>query len=58
MDEDFLRFFNDDVDPLLTQAGAPRLALLQTEPAQNNFPALPVREGEHRRTGGSLPIPR
>lgn len=28
-------------------AGGERIALLQTEPAPNTFPALPVREGEH-----------
>ncbi|HEV7186836.1 MAG TPA: NIPSNAP family protein [Blastococcus sp.] len=28
-------------------AGAGAIALLQTEPAPNNFPALPVREDEH-----------
>jgi hypothetical protein len=27
--------------------GAGAIALLQSEPAPNNFPALPVREGEH-----------
>lgn len=47
VDEDVRGFFCDQVDPLLTQAGAPRLALLETEPAKNTFPALPVREGEH-----------
>jgi len=31
----------------VTAAGAGAVALLQTEPAPNNFPGLPVREGEH-----------
>ena len=34
------------MDALLRQAGS-RAAILQTEPAANTFPALPVREGEH-----------
>ena len=32
---------------LFAHVGAGAIALLQTEPAPNNFPALPVREGEH-----------
>lgn len=33
---------------LFADAGAGAIALLQTEPAPNNFPGLPpVREGEH-----------
>jgi hypothetical protein len=35
------------VERALTAAGSERVALLQTEPAANDFPALPVREGEH-----------
>lgn len=42
-----LAFFDGSVEPLLTQAGSPRSALLQTIQARNTFPALPVREGEH-----------
>lgn len=34
------------VQPLLEAAGSHRLALLETEPAENTFPRLPVREGE------------
>jgi quinol monooxygenase YgiN len=34
------------VEPLLEMTGSGRLALLETEPAQNTFPRLPVREGE------------
>ena len=32
---------------MLIQAGATPLACLQTEPAENTFPALPVRTGEN-----------
>jgi quinol monooxygenase YgiN len=35
------------VEQMLTAAGAPAVAVLQTEPAENTFSALPVREGEH-----------
>ena len=42
-----LDLFTGRVDPLLTQAGAPHLAVLQTEPAPNSYTALPVRESEH-----------
>jgi quinol monooxygenase YgiN len=34
------------VEQVLTATGAPAVAVLQTEPAQNTFTALPVREGE------------
>ncbi len=47
VDAAFLRFFTQQVQPLLSAAGAPSVALLQSEPAPNSFPALPVREGEH-----------
>jgi hypothetical protein len=40
----FLDFFKSDVDPMLTATGAPPLAVLRTLRAENNFPALPVRE--------------
>jgi hypothetical protein len=43
----FVEFFVDRVQPVLVQAGAQPLAWLQTEPAVNTFPALPVRTGEH-----------
>ena len=49
---------------LFAAAGAGAVAVLQTEPAPNNFPGLPVREGEHvlvridrvRDVGASEPI--
>lgn len=33
--------------PALAAAGATPLGVFETEPAENNFPRLPVREGEH-----------
>ena len=39
--------FDDVIAPLLVDAGATLLATLASEPAPNNFPRLPVREGEH-----------
>ena len=47
VDRDFLDFFAHEVEPALAAAGAPPIACLATEYAPNNFPALPVREGEH-----------
>jgi hypothetical protein len=41
-----LRWYADEVEPVLEAAGLPRLALLETEAAPNTFPRLPVREGE------------
>lgn len=40
-------FFDRQVRPALIEAGATPLACLQTEPAENTFPALPVRTGEN-----------
>jgi hypothetical protein len=39
--------FATDVEPLLVAAGGHPVALLETDPAENTFTALPVREGEH-----------
>lgn len=47
LDDAFVEFFLDRVQPVLVQTGAQPLACLQTEPAVNTFPALPVRTGEH-----------
>jgi hypothetical protein len=47
VDEQFIRFAEDDVRPAMAAAGADPIAVLQTEPASNTFPILPVREGEH-----------
>jgi quinol monooxygenase YgiN len=43
----FADFFDREVRPVLTEAGAAPLACLETEPAENTFPALPVRAGEN-----------
>jgi hypothetical protein len=47
VDAGFVAFFRDRVEPVLAGAGARPLARLQIEPAENTFPALPVRTGEH-----------
>ena len=46
-DDEFLSFFDSQARPALAKAGAAPLACLQTEYAENTFPALPVRTGEH-----------
>ncbi|RKH12346.1 NIPSNAP family protein [Corallococcus praedator] len=46
-DEGLVRFFEQHVRPALTELGARFQGLFQTEPAENTFPALPVRTGEH-----------
>jgi hypothetical protein len=46
-DDDFVSFFDRQARPALAEAGAEPLARLQTEYAENTFPALPVRTGEH-----------
>jgi hypothetical protein len=46
-DLDFLRFFGDVVSSVLEEAGATALALFVTEHSPNNFPRLPLREGEN-----------
>jgi len=45
--EDFKQFFETAVKPVQIDAGARWLATLETEPAENTFPRLPVRKGEH-----------
>lgn len=44
---DFVDFFKRMAVPVLADAGATILAYFVTEKSLNNFPALPVREGEH-----------
>jgi hypothetical protein len=46
-DQAFADFFDRQVRPALIGAGATPLACLQTEHAENTFPALPVRTGEN-----------
>ena len=43
----FVDFFERALKPALTETGVPTLASFVTEDSANNFPALPVREGEH-----------
>lgn len=47
VDDGFTRWFTDQLSPILAATGAPPLARLVTEYARNEFPRLPVREGEH-----------
>jgi hypothetical protein len=47
VDDDFLHFFERVLKPLLTENGAAVLAYFVTENSVNNFPALPIREGEN-----------
>jgi hypothetical protein len=46
-DQAFADFFDRQARPALTRTGAVPLACLQTEHAENTFPALPVRTGEN-----------
>jgi quinol monooxygenase YgiN len=46
-DETFMHFFDRQARPVLVDTGAAPLACLQTEHAENTFPALPVRTGEN-----------
>jgi quinol monooxygenase YgiN len=46
-DQAFADFFDRQTRPVLIEAGATPLACLQTEHAENTFPALPVRTGEN-----------
>jgi hypothetical protein len=46
-DRAFADFFDRQARPVLTGTGATPLACLQTEHAENTFPALPVRTGEN-----------
>jgi len=47
VDENFARFFDSRVKPLMEETGAVPIARLRTEYAHNTFPALPVRTGEN-----------
>jgi len=47
VDSSFVRWFNDRVAPVMAEAGARPVAELKTLQAKNNFPKLPVREGEN-----------
>jgi NIPSNAP len=47
VDEAFRSFFERGLIPLMNETLAPTFAYFETEPAENTFPALPVRSGEH-----------
>jgi hypothetical protein len=47
VDAEALRFFHERVDPVMAQTGAPPIAALKSLEVTNNFPKLPIREGEH-----------
>ena len=46
-DDAFVEFFDSRVGTMLAATGAPPLARFRTEYGKNEFPKLPVREGEH-----------
>lgn len=43
----FAEFFDHTIAPEMIASGAAPCATLETEPSENTFPRLPVREGEH-----------
>ena len=47
VDPGFLRFFHERMAPVMTSIGAKPVAELKTLEVANNFPKLPIREGEH-----------
>ena len=47
VDSAFPRYFENTLQPVLTEAGASILAYFVSEDSPNTFPGLPVREGEH-----------
>ena len=47
VDDAFVRWFDGHVSPVMAATGAPPLARFRTEYGKNEFPRLPVREGEH-----------
>ncbi len=47
VDAEFVDFFEYEVAPTMLDTGAVVSACFETEPAENTFPRLPVREGEN-----------
>lgn len=47
VDPGFLRYFHERMAPVMASIGARPVAELKTLDAKNNFPKLPIREGEH-----------
>ncbi|MEO8670230.1 MAG: NIPSNAP family protein [Tahibacter sp.] len=45
--QDFTRWFETELAPLMTQTGARPIAWFENETAENTFPRLPVRENEN-----------
>ncbi len=45
--DNFLEFFRESLRPVLARSGAPSLAAFVSESSPNNYPRLPVREGEN-----------
>jgi len=43
----FTEFFTQELEPALQAAGVAVAGCYRTEPSDNNFPQLPVREGEN-----------
>ena len=46
-DDTFREFFDAELTPALAECGIRPIARLETEDAENTFPRLPVRTGEH-----------
>lgn len=44
---DFMHFFDSELEPALSSAGAQPIARFVSELAENSFPRLPVRSGEY-----------
>src|SRR6266545_4038317 len=47
VDDEFVQLFDRNVRPAMAETAAPPVARLQSEAAENTFPALPVRTGEN-----------
>lgn len=47
VDETFRKFFDAEIAPELAAAGGAPIAHFETESAENTFPRLPIRTGEH-----------
>jgi len=47
VDSALASLFDNEMKPALMEVGAMPIAVFQTEYAANNFPRLPIREGEH-----------
>ena len=43
--DEFIRFFERSIAPIMSETGARPIAFFKTETAENNFPRLPIRTG-------------